>query len=59
MIKDKPMFNYVSKCCEAKATKPPCVKSEKKDSTLGTWTCSKCGKTCSCYRHIRRDDNAN
>jgi hypothetical protein len=48
-------FQYISKCCAAKATKPPCIKSKDADSTLGTWLCGKCGKPCKVSRKNERD----
>lgn len=46
----KPVYQYVSDCCNSTAKKPACVKSEKADSTLGTWRCGQCGKKCKVTR---------
>lgn len=45
------IFEYTSKCCGAKATKPACEKTDKHMATLGTWNCTKCGRKCSVNRH--------
>lgn len=58
----KSQFVYLSLCCSAEATKPPCVKvftTKKKKgkkgedrekaqefASLGHWTCGNCGKGC-------------
>ena len=46
------MFVYTSKCCNATATKKPCVKPKDKEdfASLGTWKCPSCGKKCSVTR---------
>jgi hypothetical protein len=48
----KSVFVYVSKCCNAQATKEPCVKvkDSKVPMSLGSWHCSTCGKSCSVNR---------
>ena len=66
-----PMFSYVSLCCNAPATKPPCVKplpsTRKKKggkmsdptpieyASLGHWSCTNCGKGCKVVRSKRAD----
>lgn len=37
---NEPVFAYNCECHGSRATKVPCVSSEKKDSTLGSWRCS-------------------
>ncbi len=60
-----PMFDYVSICCSAPATKPPCVavpKAAKKGKTekalefasLGKWSCGACGRACKVHRHLHK-----
>jgi hypothetical protein len=53
--KDKPVFLYTSKCCNAPATKAPCVflgyrTKEAGTQGLGTFRCTVCHKPCSCNR---------
>jgi hypothetical protein len=60
------VFKYVSKCCNASATKKACVKSKTArvlsngtvecddPASLGKWRCSSCHKPCKC---IRTKDN--
>lgn len=45
------VFEYTSKCCGHKANKPACERTDKHQSTLGTWTCSRCGNKCTVNRH--------
>lgn len=47
---------YTSKCCDARATKPACERTDKHMATLGTWHCQKCGNTCSVSRHKEQDE---
>ena len=61
----KPVFMYISKCCEAPATKPACASSNapklnlgdkpEGDSTLGTWRCTRCRKPCTCTRYVQKE----
>ena len=50
-------FQYISKCCDVKATKPPCIASKDADSSLGTWVCGKCGKPCSVSKKNTKDEH--
>jgi hypothetical protein len=38
------MNAYISKCCNAKATKSPLVATKDKKGGLGTWRCDRCGR---------------
>jgi hypothetical protein len=52
-LKGEPVFLYVSKCCNERATKTPCVKVDAKSSEtqgLGTFRCGKCRKVCKINR---------
>jgi hypothetical protein len=51
VFRDKPVFQYTSKCCSAPATKTPCLKSQDAEATLGTWRCTQCRKKCAVNRH--------
>ena len=51
----KPVFAYTSTCCQAQATKPPCLylgmrAKESGNQGLGSWRCSACHKPCTCTR---------
>lgn len=60
-----PAFSYISLCCNAPATKPPCVKVPKmavkkgkaekapEYASLGHWSCQNCGKGCKAVRMKR------
>lgn len=55
VFREKPVFVYISKCCNAPATKPPAVHyrslEDAKDGTLGgSWKCTQCRKPCTCNR---------
>src|ERR1035437_4375479 len=44
-----PVNAYTSVCCSLPATKPACIKTDKKkalEQSLGTWRCTGCRKTC-------------
>lgn len=49
-----PVFLYWSKCCNEKAEKPPLLKTEEHEGMLGSWRCSKCGKSCACARTLNK-----
>lgn len=62
MSKYKPVFIYISKCCNTTATKEPCERTKEEIQNkefgqhgLGTWSCSRCGKTCSVMPHKNVD----
>lgn len=64
----EPVFRYVSVCCNAQATKQPCVMPadkgvggfgsapEERNSTLGKFRCSQCGKRCKCNRSLAKQE---
>lgn len=44
-----PVNTYTSVCCSLPASKPACIKVDKKkalEQSLGTWRCSGCRKAC-------------
>src|SRR5208282_538996 len=54
-LKAKPVNVYTSTCCQAVATKPPCLylgmrTKEAETQGLGSWRCSNCHKPCTCTR---------
>ena len=53
MKQEQSVYNYVSKCCQQRANKPPLVKSKNADGGLGHWTCTKCGKNCSVIKQTK------
>jgi hypothetical protein len=58
MYKTKPVFIYVSKCCNVAASKEPCERTKEEiqnrefgQHTLGTWRCGKCDNVCAVTPH--------
>jgi hypothetical protein len=57
VVKRGPINTYTSVCCSLPATKPGCVKVDKKkalEQGLGSWHCSGCRKSCK----VNRSKNA-
>ena len=53
--KGNPVNVYTSQCCNAPATKPPCLylgmkSKEAATQGLGTFRCTNCHKVCTCKR---------
>ena len=53
--KGSPVYSYMSQCCNAPATKPPCLylglkSKEAGTQGLGSWRCTACHKVCTCKR---------
>lgn len=56
MRKTEAVYQYISQCCKAKATKDPCEKTgdPKHPTSLGTWRCTTCRQKCK----VDREKNA-
>jgi hypothetical protein len=61
--KGSPVYSYTSQCCNAPATKPPCLylgmkSKEAGTQGLGSWRCTGCHKPCKCTRKKNSLDKA-
>ena len=63
IMKGEAVFIYTSVCCNVPAKKPPLLNlhdmEAARETSLGTWRCSACGKVCKCTRSLNKVEKKN